>query len=166
MRNVLDKSYRDNQNSHFMFFNFFFGKSCSLWDNVEKYDAAREYTNDATVWRIRVSCWIRKATYTHAHAHADLPGHRHTRALTHTHKYVILLFHSNNNSWTRLNITLYVHCQSCLRSYTPTTFLHKSIAPPLCYTLDFMSLKSCFRLLNSVWWNFRTLVLFLRKMYY
>jgi hypothetical protein len=28
MRNVLDKSCRENQNTHFMFNNFFFRKSC------------------------------------------------------------------------------------------------------------------------------------------
>ena len=41
-------------------------------------------TNDVTTWRIRVACWISKATrtYTHAHAHA-LVTHMH--ASTHTH---------------------------------------------------------------------------------
>jgi len=34
MRNISDKSCRENQNSHFMFNNFFW-KSCRLWDNVE-----------------------------------------------------------------------------------------------------------------------------------
>jgi len=35
MRNVSDKSCRENQNTHFVFSNFFFfRKSCRLWDNV------------------------------------------------------------------------------------------------------------------------------------
>jgi len=36
MRKVLDKSCRENQNTHFIFSNVF-RKSCSLWDNVEEY---------------------------------------------------------------------------------------------------------------------------------
>ena len=37
MRNVTDKSCRENQNIRFMFSNFFFQKLCCLWDIVEKY---------------------------------------------------------------------------------------------------------------------------------
>ena len=43
---------------------FFPRKSCRLWDNVEKYDGARGATNDVTIWRIWVACWISKATCT------------------------------------------------------------------------------------------------------
>jgi len=36
MRNVLDRSCRENQNTHFMFSNFFSTQeSCQLWDNEE-----------------------------------------------------------------------------------------------------------------------------------
>jgi hypothetical protein len=46
--NVLDKSCRENQNTHFMFNTFFFPrKSCSLWDNVEKYCRAGQATDDS-----------------------------------------------------------------------------------------------------------------------
>ena len=44
MRNVLDKSCTENQNTHFMFNNFL-PKSCCSWDNVEKYDRAGEDTD-------------------------------------------------------------------------------------------------------------------------
>jgi hypothetical protein len=66
MRNVLDKS------THFMYNNFFFRKSSRLWDNVDKYDGARGVTNDVTIWRIRVVCWISKATRTHARAYTQM----------------------------------------------------------------------------------------------
>jgi len=46
-RNVSDKKCRENQNTHFMFSNFFF-KSCRLWDNVEKYSRAGQANNDNT----------------------------------------------------------------------------------------------------------------------
>ena len=64
---------------------------CCLWDNVEKYGGDRAATNDVTLWRIRVACWISKATCTHAHAHAQPLGHKHTCARAHTDKYVILI---------------------------------------------------------------------------
>jgi hypothetical protein len=35
VRNVSDESYRENQNTHFVFSNYFFFKSCLLWGNVE-----------------------------------------------------------------------------------------------------------------------------------
>jgi len=39
----------------------FFRKSCRLWDNVKKkiVEPGREQT---VVWRMRIACWIRKAT--------------------------------------------------------------------------------------------------------
>jgi hypothetical protein len=63
-RNVSDKSCRENQNTHFMFNNFF-RKSCCLWDNVEKYGRARQATDDNIIRRMRFACWVTKATDTH-----------------------------------------------------------------------------------------------------
>jgi len=42
-------------NTHFMFNNFFFRKSCCLWDNVEKY--CRAGRPQMTIWRMRIACW-------------------------------------------------------------------------------------------------------------
>ena len=64
-----------------------FRKSCRLWDNVEKSGGVRGASNDATVWPIRVACWISKATCTHAHAQAHALGHTHGHKLTHTHTH-------------------------------------------------------------------------------
>ena len=36
-----------------------------------------EGAHDVTIWRIRVACWIIKATCTNAHAHAHVPGYSH-----------------------------------------------------------------------------------------
>ena len=93
MRNAGDKSCREIQN--ILCSITFFKKSCSLWDNVEKYDGARGATNDVTIWRIRAACWISKATCTHARAHM--------------HKYVIFIAFPRQWSRTRLSVTLYVH---------------------------------------------------------
>jgi hypothetical protein len=48
MRNASDKSSRENQNTHFMFNNFFFRKSRRLED-VEKYSRACQATDDNMV---------------------------------------------------------------------------------------------------------------------
>jgi hypothetical protein len=44
----------------------FFWESCRLWDNVEKYGAARQATDDNIIRRMRLACWITKATDTHS----------------------------------------------------------------------------------------------------
>ena len=89
MRNVIDKSCRENQNTHFMSNNFF-SENRAVYDNVKKCGGARGATNDVTIWRTRVACWIRKATCTHAHVHAQRPG-TNMHARTHSQKCVILI---------------------------------------------------------------------------
>jgi hypothetical protein len=85
MGNVLEKSCRENGNTHFMFNNFFSRKSDRLWDNVEKYSGDLGATNDVTIWLIRVACSISKATCTYARAHARAPGY--PLARTHAHAW-------------------------------------------------------------------------------
>jgi len=48
MRSVSDKVCRENRNTYYVFNNFFW-KSCRLWDNVEKYVAAIQTTNDDVI---------------------------------------------------------------------------------------------------------------------
>ena len=60
MRNVSDKSCRENQETTFIFSNFF-RKLCLLWDNVEKYSRAGKATGD----NMRVSRRVPKAANTH-----------------------------------------------------------------------------------------------------
>jgi len=42
-----------------------FRKSCRFWDNVEKYDIESDKPR-MTIWRMRIACWIPKATDTHS----------------------------------------------------------------------------------------------------
>jgi hypothetical protein len=65
MRNISYKSYRENQNTHFMFGKFFSRKSCSLCDNLEKYCTAGQATDDNIIRRMRFAWWINKATEAH-----------------------------------------------------------------------------------------------------
>jgi hypothetical protein len=39
-----------------------FRRSCRLWGNAEKYGRAKQATNDNIIRRMRVACWITKAT--------------------------------------------------------------------------------------------------------
>jgi len=50
---------------HFTFGNFFFPKSCRLWDNLEKCGTAIQATDDSIIWRMLFACWTTKATNTH-----------------------------------------------------------------------------------------------------
>jgi hypothetical protein len=107
MKNVSDKSCRENQNTH----------SLSLppppetrtvYDITSKYMVEQERTQ--TIWRLRVAYWISKhAALVHLHPPTDKHTHTHTRTHKHTlaqaresayaHKYVILTaFHS---TWFR-----------------------------------------------------------------
>jgi hypothetical protein len=65
VRNVSDKSCRQNQNTHFMFSEFS-QKSCRLWDNVEKHGTARQATDVNIIQRMRFACWMTKAADTHS----------------------------------------------------------------------------------------------------
>jgi len=62
MKNVSDKSCKENQNTHCMFSNFF--KNCAVyeitWKNIV------ELGRPQIIWCMCITCWIPKATNTHA----------------------------------------------------------------------------------------------------
>ena len=94
--------------------NTFSRKSCRLWCIVEKYGGTRGATNDAAVWRIRVACWVSRATREPACTRPRARSPSHPRARTHTvGMQCLLFFHGNNNTRTRLSVTSYAHCLSC-----------------------------------------------------
>jgi hypothetical protein len=59
------------------------------------------------------SCLLDKKGYMHARACTRPLARAHVHAHTQTNMEYLLLFHGNNDSRTRLNVTLYVHCLSC-----------------------------------------------------
>ena len=63
MRNVLDRSCTENQNTHFMFSNFFFNRPVceKIWKNIVEPGRPQ-----MTIWRMRFACWIPEATNTHS----------------------------------------------------------------------------------------------------
>ena len=64
MRNVSDKSCRENQNTHFVFCKFFFSENRALYDMTWRIILERGRPQ-MTIWRMRIACWITKATNTH-----------------------------------------------------------------------------------------------------
>jgi len=65
MRNVSDKSCRGNQNTRFVFNNFTENRAVYeiMW---KKYCTAGQATDDDIKRRLRLACWITKATDTYS----------------------------------------------------------------------------------------------------
>jgi hypothetical protein len=93
IRNLSDKSCRENQNTHFVFSDFFFRKSCRLWDNVEEYGRAGQATDDGM---------------SHARCMLDTQGYKYTLRICNAYCFST----ATMVAWTRLIVTLYVHCLS------------------------------------------------------
>jgi hypothetical protein len=127
MGNVSDKSRGENQNIFYVQ-QFFFRKSCCLWDHVENCGGAREASGNTMAARCVLDYW----GYTRASTRLrPRTPHPHTRAhtYTHTHKYVILLaFHGSSgyvNAFQR-----FVFCVTsqvlCAVTTWIRTFCHRS----------------------------------------
>jgi hypothetical protein len=66
MRNVSHKSCREIQNTHFVFnIYIFFFENLAVYEIVWKNAVERGRTRIAT-WRMRIACWITKATNSHS----------------------------------------------------------------------------------------------------
>jgi hypothetical protein len=95
MRNVLDKTCSENQNTHFIFNNIFFPENRAVYETMSKTLVQSEATNDVTVWRVRVACCISKTTHARSCIRLRFRAPTHARTCTHTHtqtdKYVILI---------------------------------------------------------------------------
>jgi len=64
MGNVSDKSCTENQNTHFVFNNFFFFRKSAVYEIMWK-NVAERGRPQMTIWRMRIACCITKATNTH-----------------------------------------------------------------------------------------------------
>jgi hypothetical protein len=102
MRNVSDKICTENQNTHFVF-RFFFFENRAVYGIMWKNTVERGMPQ-VTIWRMRIECWIPKAT--------------NTLRLCNTHCSSTATMVTP----TRLNLTLYVHCMFCLRPFKTKIF--------------------------------------------
>ena len=85
MRNVSNKSSRENRNTHFMFSEFFFSsQNRTVYETMSKNLMEPERTQ--AIWRLRVAYWVSKPTRTQAHARACLLTHIHTHTDARTHR--------------------------------------------------------------------------------
>jgi hypothetical protein len=71
MRNGPEQICTENQNTHFMFNNFFFQKAFHLLDNVA--NIIERGKPQMTIWRMRVAGWISNDTSTHSEYLIALP---------------------------------------------------------------------------------------------
>ena len=96
MRNVLDKSCRENQNTHFEFSNFFFENRAVyeiMWQNI--LETSRPQIK---IWRMCIACWITKAIdtnsdyvfFSHGATIPSGPGPPHCRGFTITLRHTTL----------------------------------------------------------------------------
>jgi len=76
MRNVSDKTRRENQNT-FVMLTFFFFENRAVYEKCRRIFKAGQTTDYTIIWRMRIACWITKATNTHS-------------------EYMILLIHRNS----------------------------------------------------------------------
>jgi hypothetical protein len=102
----------------------------------------RGATNDVTIRRIRVACWISKAicTYAHAHVHAFGCPDAHTHNYAHTGQYVMTIaFPQQQWFHERASVLRYTYI-ACLvtiyKSPLPVSYLEPQEAVPLYLSFD------------------------------
>ena len=65
--NISEKSCLENQNIRFTSNNFFFFLNCAVYEIMWK-NIAERGRPQMTTWRMRIACWIPKATNTYTQA--------------------------------------------------------------------------------------------------
>ena len=121
---VSDTVCGESQNTHFMFNNFFFRRSCRFLEYVYKHRTPTQPTDDNIIRRTRVPCWITKTTNKHTHTQTDLEcvilitvnSSTCSVALQPSKGNPLLRFHSNNgysNSPQRNVRALFVLLKCC-----------------------------------------------------
>jgi len=128
MRNVSNKRYRESLNTHFIFHNSF--ENSAVYETMRK-SIVEQDRLQMRIWRMRIACWIPKATNTH----------------THTRCVILIPFPTTTMvARTRLNVTLYVHCLSC--------YLSAGVALRLMRFIIISTQTNRRRLLSSATWRY------------
>jgi hypothetical protein len=117
IKDLLDKSCRENQNTHFMF-NSFSPQNHTVYEimskNVAKTEGPQMTSQYGTYELHAGKARLHACTCMHTPTRPGTPTH------TQTNMQCLLLFHGNNDLRTRLSVTLYVHCVSCSPWWRPT----------------------------------------------
>ena len=144
MRTVLDKSCRENENTHFMFSNFF-SANCAVYEIMSKYVVETEglqMTSQYGAYALRAGsarlhARMRMHTPTLPGTHMD----KHAQTCTHSPIYNNYCFSSATTvSWTRLSVTLYGYCLYCstlrlhhVSSCVPMYVYFNRVSPSITY---------------------------------
>ena len=144
MRNVLNKCFIEIKIHICSAISF--RHSHRLWDNFEKCGEHWGTTNEVTMWRMRVACWINKATYTYANAHTHAPGYPHAhRSIKNTYDVSTAKIIRERASMLRY------------RYIAPFFFIYRAFVPYL-YEILFVSfLNSMSAFSNFSIWSYTTL---------
>jgi len=94
-KNISEKKFVLKIKTHFFGFDFVFRKSCGLYDNVGKYCRTTETPDD---------------NIAHAHCMLYTKGYKHTLTICNNYCFSTAKIFAQ----TRLSVTVYVHCLSCL----------------------------------------------------
>jgi len=65
VRNVSDRSWRENQNKYFMFSKLFI-ENRAVYEIMWKKNIVDPCRTQMAIWRMRIACWTPKATRTHS----------------------------------------------------------------------------------------------------
>jgi len=112
IRNMSDKIWRENQNTHFVFINFyfaFFPENHIFYEIIWRNEMGSDTTH-VRIWSVRIAWWVPKAT-------------KHTLRICNTYSFSTTIIFKK----THLNITLYLHCTSRYSSETWCTNLRSLI---------------------------------------
>jgi hypothetical protein len=110
MRNVSNKSCRENKSKYFMFSNFFF-ENRAVYEIMSK-NIVKPERPQMPIWHMRVACWI-KATRSHTRPRIHACTHTRASIYVHVNAEISNIYRfptATTVSRTRLSVTLYVHC--------------------------------------------------------
>jgi hypothetical protein len=97
MKNISDKSCIETRNTHFIFIFFFFLENRAVYEIMWK-NLVEPSRPQMTVWRMRIACFIHKATNTHTACVIliafPLQQWLHERSSILRYTYIDCLFHS------------------------------------------------------------------------
>ena len=85
MRNVSDKRCRENQNTQFVFSNFFFENRAVYEIILKNVERGRP---QITIWRVHIIYWKTKVLHIHTQTHTLTHTLTHTHSQTHSHTLI------------------------------------------------------------------------------
>jgi hypothetical protein len=120
-----------------------FRKSCGLWNHVQKYGGSRAGSDGNIIRRRRFTCWISKATRSHAHANALSHPHTHTHTHTYTHTHTHTYTHTHTHTHKEV-CNMYCFCTATIFLWRAAMLRYSYIVSPFqnCFLLSFRQIRA------------------------